>query len=670
MEQSAGEYRCNSCKLLFKHYKQFLSHKYLNHDKQELQLEINHNGEASQNPLNNFKSSCEMHIGKIPLKKQLKNSERTDSSEDVYNPLFHSRDHESIQSHYGMLTESISMPSCPVSEIEHSQEPRTRCESNPEVTANEPSLSLKYNQAEICRLEGNTGVNRSESSMLPECNQMQIYIQGISEQFNEYQSSTTEYDQMHGHYQQMNVNLPSTPYVTRPMTAINPQIDRDHCALFFEYNPLQFIGCERNQYFNTNHIPMPLGYRQKEFDHYDLYRQSKPNLLSMSHECRESDLSIHGLNPEINANSQDVTDANDNIPLPERNSYPQHRMFKKIDINLQEHSIETRRNLNSVDRSNIIYGEPKTTENYEKRNVICSEVTQNETDDIIFASNSSLKNSNVHLEEASNRRTNYGLLLNNKMDYIHSQFCNENTHKYGSVENKIERNLSPNRYSYVDIGKIPYDSCGFEDRFNQKSDLIIHSAEKTYPWDLCRKTFNEEYNLEKHSEKPYDCDVCGKTFSQKSHFNAHYRIHTGEMPYDCDVCGNRFKRKDTLKAHYRIHSGETPYDCDVCGKKFGKKINLKRHYRIHSGETPYDCDECGKKFSQKGNLKAHYSIHTGKKPHNCDVCGKKFSQKCNLKVHYRSHTGETPYDCDVCGKKFSRKDNLKAHYRIHTGGKS
>ncbi|GFY49832.1 hypothetical protein TNIN_294981 [Trichonephila inaurata madagascariensis] len=104
---------------------------------------------------------------------------------------------------------------------------------------------------------------------------MQIYTQGISEQFNGYQSSMTEYGQMHEDYQQMNVNLPSTSYVRRPMTTINPQFNSDHCALFFEYNPLQFIGCGMNQYFNTNQILMPLGYRQKEFDHYDLYRQCK-----------------------------------------------------------------------------------------------------------------------------------------------------------------------------------------------------------------------------------------------------------------------------------------------------------------------------------------------------------------------------------------------------------
>ncbi|GFR14710.1 hypothetical protein TNCT_466791 [Trichonephila clavata] len=143
MDQSAGEYRCYPYKLQFKHYKQFLRHKYLNHDEQELQPEINHNGESSQSSSNNFKSFCEMHIGKIPLKEQIKNNEQTDSS-DVYNPLFDSNGSESIQFRHGLFIESTLAPSCLESAIGYSQEPYTRCHSNSKGYANEQSLSLKY----------------------------------------------------------------------------------------------------------------------------------------------------------------------------------------------------------------------------------------------------------------------------------------------------------------------------------------------------------------------------------------------------------------------------------------------------------------------------------------------------------------------------------------------
>ncbi|GFT65971.1 hypothetical protein TNCV_375481 [Trichonephila clavipes] len=116
-----------------------------------------------------------MHNGKTPLKEQLKNNERTVSSEDGYNPLFDSRDHKSIQFHHGELTESTATPSSLESAIEHGMEPHSICHSNPESTANERSLSLKYNQMEACRLKGNTVTNRSQSSMLSKCDQLEAF---------------------------------------------------------------------------------------------------------------------------------------------------------------------------------------------------------------------------------------------------------------------------------------------------------------------------------------------------------------------------------------------------------------------------------------------------------------------------------------------------------------
>ncbi|GFU18092.1 hypothetical protein TNCV_1446481 [Trichonephila clavipes] len=171
--------------------------------------------------------------------------------------------------------------------------------------------------------------------MLPEGNQMQIYTQGMSDQSNRNQSwMMTEYGEMHGHYQQMSINLSSTSSVVRPMIDINPHFNRDLCALFFEYNLSQFNGCEMNQYFNTNQIPMPLGYRQKELDHYELYRQCKTDLMSMSPECREMDLNTNLMNRQVNANPQAATDAHVHVSLPDRNSTPQHRIFNKMDLNL------------------------------------------------------------------------------------------------------------------------------------------------------------------------------------------------------------------------------------------------------------------------------------------------------------------------------------------------
>ncbi|GFR14706.1 hypothetical protein TNCT_466771 [Trichonephila clavata] len=186
MDQSAGEYRCYPCKLHFKHYKQFLSHKYLSHDEQDLQPEINHNGESSQISSSNYKRFSEMHIGKIPLKKQLKCK---DSSEDVYNSLFDSSDRDTNQFRYDTLFESTAMPSMSKIDIGHIQDSGSRHHSNSERKANEISLSLKSSIKEICRLERNPHVNTSQSSTSSECSQMEMHTHEMGEQFNRNQSS-------------------------------------------------------------------------------------------------------------------------------------------------------------------------------------------------------------------------------------------------------------------------------------------------------------------------------------------------------------------------------------------------------------------------------------------------------------------------------------------------
>ena len=61
---------------------------------------------------------------------------------------------------------------------------------------------------------------------------------------------------------------------------------------------------------------------------------------------------------------------------------------------------------------------------------------------------------------------------------------------------------------------------------------------------------------ESHNEKKL-CPVCGKRFEKLYH--RHLKIHTEDKRYKCDKCRKSYKHKTDLVRHKFLHSGLQPY---------------------------------------------------------------------------------------------------------------
>ncbi|GFR14703.1 hypothetical protein TNCT_466761 [Trichonephila clavata] len=455
MDQTTGIYWCDSCKLDFKSYKHFLSHKYLNHDEQELQTEMNYNGEVAQNFSNNSKSFCEMHIGKIPLEEQLIYNEQTQSSEDVFNKTFDLSDRDKNQFHDVILFESTVIASESKINIGYIQDPAGSYHSTSEGKTNERSLSLKRRKMEICRLDrspqvninqpsnpqvkinqpsnpqvninqpsnpqvninqpSNSQVNISQPSMSSECSQMEMHTHEMGEQLNRNQSS--KYSQMPVYFliinQKVNFNQPNTSSEIKRMGGNNPKVNNNYIVESYEYSPIQFSTFKSNQHFNTNQLSVPAEYRKTEFDNYEKNQHFNTNKLAVSDEYTENKFSTREMNPRVKVNQRAHTEARENISLPGRASSPQCSFFNKIDLNLQKQSRKDQINLYSIGRSNIINVAVKNMEYLEQRGAFpFLTTTPNELDvhEESFPSNSQLKSSDVHQKKFKK----YRKLLNNK----------------------------------------------------------------------------------------------------------------------------------------------------------------------------------------------------------------------------------------------------------------
>jgi len=152
-----------------------------------------------------------------------------------------------------------------------------------------------------------------------------------------------------------------------------------------------------------------------------------------------------------------------------------------------------------------------------------------------------------------------------------------------------------------------------------------------------KKENKKMFNPVKTKGKQFPCLQCGKTFRTREKLLCHKKVHEGFKPYMCNICLKSFNQDYDLEKHKRKHKPEKikVYDCEVCPKRCFYLSKILEHMENkHPDVAPYHCTRCEQKFSRQEQQKAHEASHVvNKDVPRCLICKKSFNTKYILKRH-------------------------------------
>ena len=230
---------------------------------------------------------------------------------------------------------------------------------------------------------------------------------------------------------------------------------------------------------------------------------------------------------------------------------------------------------------------------------------------------------------------------------------------------------------------------------NQNIQKTVHlPTPKTYPCQICTKTFTQVHLRNKHQAKCKGLMTCGQC---KKHFTSMLVFGSHKCSVKCQECNKIFPSFQCLTKHkcgqiivrkYHSIKVNTPkinqkqekeeLHCGKCSKKYYRQSTLNAHLKSCQGN--FTCGSCNKKYTNQLALDAHrcrmkcnnckivFNSLEAKNVHNCTPtleCG-----KCNRTFKTAKGLGKhickiQKYKCTQCSLEFNNFSDCKEHTQSH-----
>jgi hypothetical protein len=104
--------------------------------------------------------------------------------------------------------------------------------------------------------------------------------------------------------------------------------------------------------------------------------------------------------------------------------------------------------------------------------------------------------------------------------------------------------------------------------------------------DICKKSFGQKHQLERHLEshsKQWQCSKCDWSFPNKYKLESHVKeVHEKIKYFPCQKCDKYYTRTNDLQAHINVFHNGINFVCDKCSNVYKSKIALSQHKsKIH-----------------------------------------------------------------------------------------